>query len=853
MEKSTAGLRVKRPTPFVSVICPTWERSAFLPYLLYMFQYQDHPADRRELIILDDSAISQQPLIDSLLARDPSANVRYIHHPERLKLGKKRNMLNALAQGEYILCMDDDDYYPPDKISWTVAAMQQCGALISGSDRINIWYSHLNRIFKSHSFGKKHLLNGTFCYHRNYLKNHRYDDDVEMGEETSFLNNFSVPVLQLSEEKTILCVSHSSNTFDKNFILPSSEAVSAKLEDIVSDPMLRNHFLSLHNATASKPVQWQSIDQVLVLNLDSRPDRWLTMQEELAALQVPPEKIRRISATPDECGQRGRSLSHLAALTLAQQQGWKNYVLMEDDVRCVKQALTLDAVNRLMSAMQRLPWEVVLFGSHIRTAAPLGSLPGVWKVNQAQEACMYAVNHSYFTDFARLLSESLEGLTRTGDVERFTFDRYWNAEMPQRKWLALSPGFAWQAPGYSDIARQETDSVSHYFSKIMRPASQPDFQVNVPQGENPLANTVAFYMETAFHYSVYEKVIDALVAHGQPCHLMIADSIQPAFVKEMTQFLDNLARPDVAVSLVSVVRKSGLQYGCVVSPYHTPLIAGLGLRNARMIYGLAKDNWGHAWWNVFYDRIYCYGEHTRSRLNLFDTCETVGNPRFDDWYQGKVDSSALDFLKLDAKKPTLLYAPTFGPLSSLPHWAEALSRLQREFNLVVKLHHGTCGKQEEAAALKQAKSLFRKCVSDANLNLPLLQRANYVLSDNSGFIFDAVQAGKKTVLLRLPEQAQKLQQPHSLSNAQSAEQLIQQQLPVADDISGLRQILDPNFDWHQRDEALERIRHHYCDSFQDGQAGQRIAHSLQTLMSEPAGAALAENHFLRSLREKMFG
>ncbi|VFS61148.1 putative glycosyl transferase [Kluyvera cryocrescens] len=95
------------PTPFVSVVCPTYNRREFLPYLLYIWQYQDYPADKRELIILDDSPASNADLI--AMMSDPSQpNVRYIHSPERLVLGQKRNMLNELATGEYIICFDDD-------------------------------------------------------------------------------------------------------------------------------------------------------------------------------------------------------------------------------------------------------------------------------------------------------------------------------------------------------------------------------------------------------------------------------------------------------------------------------------------------------------------------------------------------------------------------------------------------------------------------------------------------------------------------------------------------------------------------------------------------------------------------
>ena len=84
--KTLATARVK---PFVSVVTPARNRGAFLPYLLYMYRYQDYPADRRELIILDDSPQSHQHIIDHLTKGTPgSFNIRYIHHPEKLPLGK---------------------------------------------------------------------------------------------------------------------------------------------------------------------------------------------------------------------------------------------------------------------------------------------------------------------------------------------------------------------------------------------------------------------------------------------------------------------------------------------------------------------------------------------------------------------------------------------------------------------------------------------------------------------------------------------------------------------------------------------------------------------------------------------
>ena len=192
--KRDVGETADAALPFVSVVTPTWNRRSFLPYLLYMFQYQDYPAARRELIVLDDSEHSNADLVEGMkkYAACPEL-IRYYHQPRRMTLGEKRNRLNALATGEYIICMDDDDYYPADKIRYTVTEMRRHRATFAGCDSIPIWYSHIDRIYRSHAFGDRYALNGTFAYHRSLLKTHRYDDRAQLAEEKSFLRDFSTP------------------------------------------------------------------------------------------------------------------------------------------------------------------------------------------------------------------------------------------------------------------------------------------------------------------------------------------------------------------------------------------------------------------------------------------------------------------------------------------------------------------------------------------------------------------------------------------------------------------------------------------------------------------------------------
>jgi len=125
-------------------------------------------------------------------------------------------MLNKLAYGEYIMCMDDDDYYPPEKISFTINKMKGAKSQISGSSLIYVYYTDIDKIYTFGPYSSSHATNGTLCYEKEFIKNRLYEDNANMAEEKYFLDGFSIPILQLESLKTILCIAHDSNTVDKN-------------------------------------------------------------------------------------------------------------------------------------------------------------------------------------------------------------------------------------------------------------------------------------------------------------------------------------------------------------------------------------------------------------------------------------------------------------------------------------------------------------------------------------------------------------------------------------------------------------------------------------------------------------
>ena len=116
--------------------------------------------------------------------------------------------------------MDDDDFYPPERVTHAVDRLRsQPRALCAGSSIVYIYFNDLDKIYQFGPYGPMHATAGTFAFKRELLKQTRYDDDAEIAEEKAFLKNYTVPLVQLDPMKAILVFAHQFNTFDKRRLL----------------------------------------------------------------------------------------------------------------------------------------------------------------------------------------------------------------------------------------------------------------------------------------------------------------------------------------------------------------------------------------------------------------------------------------------------------------------------------------------------------------------------------------------------------------------------------------------------------------------------------------------------------
>lgn len=230
--------------PFVSVCTPTFNRRPFIEGIIKCFNHQDYPKDRMEWIIIDDGTDK----VEDLVINHP--HVKYFKYDTKMKLGKKRNLLHEKSKGDIIVYMDDDDYYPPQRVSHAVQKLQEHPeALCAGSSEIYIYFKHIQKMYQFGPYGPNHATAGTFAFKRKLIEN-RYDDEACLAEEKSFLKDYTVPFVQLDPKKVILVFSHEHNTFDKrkllenphpNFVKESTKTV----DEFVKEKELKEFYMNV--------------------------------------------------------------------------------------------------------------------------------------------------------------------------------------------------------------------------------------------------------------------------------------------------------------------------------------------------------------------------------------------------------------------------------------------------------------------------------------------------------------------------------------------------------------------------------------------------------------------------------
>ena len=165
-------------------------------------------------------------------------------------------------------------------------------------------------------------------------------------------------------------------------------------------------------------------------------------------------------------------------------------------------------------------------------------------------------------------------------------------------------------------------------------------------------------------------------------------------------------------------------------------------------YGYAKETHNFGVWRALGDLTLTFGDYSSKKISHITPTAVVGNPRYDVWHKDSFHKSAekkyIDIL--DKNKSTILYMPTWGELSSVDIYFDAILELSSKYNVLIKLHHNTDILEKTRVDKGNESVHYFGATDDA---LDLLSISDIVITDYSGAIFDAIYCDKPVVLLDL--------------------------------------------------------------------------------------------------------
>ena len=200
--------------PTVSILTPTCNRDIFIPLMIRNWEMIDYPRNKLEWIIVDDGDNSIQHLLP------PTPQIKYIHLKKKITIGKKRNFLATVAKHEYMVHMDDDDFYPPESVIARVKAIilsnsKNCTGCIK-----TLCYDMIHdQTFEAYDASVDDLpatiSESTLAYKRSFWIKQKYNNQDKQAECLSFINGRHNEIIHIPYIFVVTQLSHNSNTIKR--------------------------------------------------------------------------------------------------------------------------------------------------------------------------------------------------------------------------------------------------------------------------------------------------------------------------------------------------------------------------------------------------------------------------------------------------------------------------------------------------------------------------------------------------------------------------------------------------------------------------------------------------------------
>lgn len=215
---------------------------------------------------LDDAKINEINIQNLITQRQHELTfpIVYIKKEKNIKLGELRNIGNKYCMGDITVCMDDDDYYFPNRIEHVVEKLSDSNCKIAGCSNHLMYDWDLNILVQMKPLSLTHSINSCMGWKKEYILTNSHDPEKEFGEELSFTKNFTEPMVQLDPYSTVILSSHSSNTYSKKkFFIGYLNQIPCSIDKQISIPIekyIPNEFLCRYKKLFLEQYKTEHVD-----------------------------------------------------------------------------------------------------------------------------------------------------------------------------------------------------------------------------------------------------------------------------------------------------------------------------------------------------------------------------------------------------------------------------------------------------------------------------------------------------------------------------------------------------------------------------------------------------------------
>jgi GR25 family glycosyltransferase involved in LPS biosynthesis len=200
------------------------------------------------------------------------------------------------------------------------------------------------------------------------------------------------------------------------------------------------------------------IDIIYFINLDHRKDRLEQITAVLHDLEVPPEKIHRISAVYEPTfGTLGCAKSHINALEHFIRSGLQTCIVLEDDFVYEDKKRFLESMNYVFE--KNVFFDLIMLAyNHKSVEWRPTHHPILKKVSRVMTISGIMISKEFAPKLLENYKEGHEKLLnhvlKHNKLYRdYIIDVYWQRLQPSSEWFCFSPRLGYQRESYSDIEK----------------------------------------------------------------------------------------------------------------------------------------------------------------------------------------------------------------------------------------------------------------------------------------------------------------------------------------------------------------------------------------------------------------